>query len=851
LAASNGKYNLIPSSLLKWIQFFAAWQRRAPPIVTAPREEFAKLTSGTTEPSLPDMPQLPQPENADGAAAAAIRSARSIIDLNSALRDAAEHFPQQAWPLQEAMTWTVTRRHWGEAAELAAKCRDAFADEKDGYIVGARALRALGRHGEADALGARAVLRFAEAWPLAELAVAAQARKAWADAAIYSAQLRDRFPADPAGFMVGLHALRQLQRLAEAETLLTQANASWPDVEFVHSEGSWLAHQRGDWNEALRRARTAQALFPLSPAGYRIATFCLVQTRHFGEAERLLETAMEKLGSRNWIMAEHARLARLQAHWPEAKRRWAEYRLAAPDQAEGFVEGAIAHRAVAEFDAAEELLREAMERFPDAPAAFEQFARVAQSRPDWVEADRRWLQAHTAFPANPHIALCHAELPARGIFDGKKNWQEAFRRFDVLRQQFPNLPEGYSTLISLLCEAKRFDAAQEVAAEAALRFPDNLVITQARAQIAEELGSVEEAVERYEWICATFPNSFAGINKFAALLAKLGRAGEADAACERAMARFPNQPEVFRQYAEVAMSRHDWAAAHARWLDAEHRFPFDRVTRKRLHQARLAMAESAEDFDAVSASVTDAAPGAEGPRAAPLTELITRFESLGGSGQGCEFGLVQRALGAEPLGLLRWSQMTFPGLIDALNSDFEGVGTPEQTVLDIYTATNPNQTVRDDPEYVTTDRRFLMRAHTFVRQSQIPFDKMYAQSCRRISFLKRKLIEELTGASKIFVFKLYERTLSDEEVRAIHGALHRYGNNTLLYVRYETDAHPSGSVERMQDGLMIGYINQFSVTKTGHARTPNLPAWTSICQEAWRLHLEEAAGRDVSASEAA
>ena len=38
--------------------------------------------------------------------------------------------------------------------------------------------------------------------------------------------------------------------------------------------------------------------------------------------------------------------------------------------------------------------------------------------------------------------------------------------------------------------------------------------------------------------------------------------------------------------------------------------------------------------------------------------IVTQFESLGGTGHGCEFGLFQRHFGAEPLGLLRWADLS-------------------------------------------------------------------------------------------------------------------------------------------------------------------------------------------------
>src|SRR5690348_3255112 len=69
----------------------------------------------------------------------------------------------------------------------------------------------------------------------------------------------------------------------------------------------------------------------------------------------------------------------------------------------------------------------------------------------------------------------------------------------------------------------------------------------------------------------------------------------------------------------------------------------------------------------------------------PLNRLMLAFESLG---DNCEFGLVQRQAGAEPLGLLRFTGIFLPievrlqKLVAALEHRFEGLAAP--TSLMIY-----------------------------------------------------------------------------------------------------------------------------------------------------------------------
>ncbi len=54
-------------------------------------------------------------------------------------------------------------------------------------------------------------------------------------------------------------------------------------------------------------------------------------------------------------------------------------------------------------------------------------------------------------------------------------------------------------------------------------------------------------------------------------------------------------------------------------------------------------------------------------------ELVLQFESLG---DNCELGLVQRKLGAEPLGMFRFAGAPLGHLLCAMRSRFEGMADP-------------------------------------------------------------------------------------------------------------------------------------------------------------------------------
>ena len=204
-------------------------------------------------------------------------------------------------------------------------------------------------------------------------------------------------------------------------------------------------------------------------------------------------------------------------------------------------------------------------------------------------------------------------------------------------------------------------------------------------------------------------------------------------------------------------------------------------------------------------------------------EVVLRFESLGGTGHGCEFGLFQRAYGAEPLGLLRWSDLSCEALVAALDARFEGVGEPEHT--NIYIPPGGE-------EWWTTDRRYWMAMRSFIRVDEAPYERARAMICRRQKFLRRKLIEDLETSNKIFVYKNMMRNLTDTELAALYCASRSYGACSLLYIRYATEDAPAGVVRQVAPGLLVGSMTHFSHSPADEPLEPPYDAFLSLCRGA-------------------
>ena len=210
-----------------------------------------------------------------------------------------------------------------------------------------------------------------------------------------------------------------------------------------------------------------------------------------------------------------------------------------------------------------------------------------------------------------------------------------------------------------------------------------------------------------------------------------------------------------------------------------------------------------------------------------VRNLFMRFESLGGAGHGCEFGLAQRYYGAEPLGLLRWADLGFDQLVNALEARFEGVGDPENTVI-----FSPEH-AKD--EYWTLDKRYHMAMRTFVQVADVPYERMVKRVTARLTFLRAKLIEDLTLGYKIFVYKNMYRNLTDQELEKLQTIMHSYGSNLLLYLAYADREHPHGTVEYFGPGLFIGYMERFAFSADNNYVGPSHDLFLEVCKSAGRM----------------
>ena len=238
------------------------------------------------------------------------------------------------------------------------------------------------------------------------------------------------------------------------------------------------------------------------------------------------------------------------------------------------------------------------------------------------------------------------------------------------------------------------------------------------------------------------------------------------------------------------------------------------------------------EVDASAAPMAPVVPSSPAAADQSQRDLVLRFESIG---ENCELGFVQRHFGAEPLGVFRWAGISYGALIDALGSRLEGIGDPQQTDLLI----NPNNN-----EYYTQDRRYGMSMHTFILQGGASSNSVKNKMCRRLVYLREKLIEDFADPSKIFVFNSAS-PLTDEDLMRLRRALDAYGATPLLHVAPHPHM-PPGAVAPASERVW-----RASLGRTGYdGRVWNVEfeSWEKICALAAELCGAHAEAREPAAT---
>jgi len=208
-----------------------------------------------------------------------------------------------------------------------------------------------------------------------------------------------------------------------------------------------------------------------------------------------------------------------------------------------------------------------------------------------------------------------------------------------------------------------------------------------------------------------------------------------------------------------------------------------------------------------------------------LRDVLEGFLSLG---DNCEFGLVQRQVGAEPVDLLRFAAFFFPGqkrllkLTEGLAARFSGLGELETITCNYYEDRPPG-------EYIIRESAWGLFYHTGRNKNDIDAEKLRRQQVASLQMRVRKMLRELELGKRICVWK--SNVGSDQEaIDRLVGGIQAYGPTLLLWVQTEDARHPSGTVEYAGAGLLKGYVGRFA--PYDRAFEIDHPPWHAVCRAA-------------------
>jgi len=593
--------------------------------------------------------------------------------------------------------------------------------------------------------------------------------------------------------------LRALGLLPAAKAAIASLAAAEPDRIDVQVTAAWIAHGQRQWMEANELWSRIRRRWPGHVAGYLGGGAALLALKRFEAAEAVYRYAIRNVSAAPLLLAGFAQAAEARVDWEEAERRWVALRNLYPEESFGYLGLAAVMARNGREQPAAAVLRKAARLFPD-DAEVQSCARQAAAS---TGRERGSAASATALDEDP--------------FDPREaQWRRAATRWSNAPERNAALLPRLTSLSLQLAEEREGEMVDRLTAEFTRRHPAIAEFAILHAMVAAHRGAHELALVRWKSAQSAFGASPWVRDGLVDSLLRLGRIDDARAELSEAARRGDADVGLIRMEARIAELGGKWDEAVRLRRNATEADPENGI-----YQAELASALA--QLDQARPAATPLPKEHGGASTCPPTpagwggmeDVVRRFDSLG---DNCEFGLLQRRFGYEPLGLLRWAGTTPDQLAQLLRLRFAGVGDPEN--LAIHTS--------DTGEYWVGDKRHGMFMHSFTHTHEVDYDRFHTQQARRSRFLRDKLIEDIETADKPFVYKC--KTITVEQAVELADALHTIGPARLLVMAPEDATYADGSVEQISDALIIGYAR----FEQPHNNV-TIPRWNSMCREALRL----------------
>ncbi len=323
-------------------------------------------------------------------------------------------------------------------------------------------------------------------------------------------------------------------RMEEASALLAQGRGLFPDdVDLLLDQAS-LAEAVNDPDDAVELLETAIDRDPAMQAAYLRAGILYRKIGRPREAETILLEGMCRFPSGAELYAEYAAIAVDRQDWRRAARR---YRLAC-------------------------------ERFPSQGWPHVQLATALRRAGSIAEAEAVLLAGQRVATDDPALFGDHAELASE-----RRDWTEGLRRFEIVRDRFPDTWWAYKRIADMLRAMGRNDEAETVLLAGQRMAPGEPALFGDHAELASERRDWAESLRRFEIVRDRFPGTPWSYKRIADTLRAMDRPDEAEAVLLEGQRQAPGEPALFGDHADLAFERFDWAESLRRFEIVRDRFP--------------------------------------------------------------------------------------------------------------------------------------------------------------------------------------------------------------------------------------------------------------------------------------
>ncbi|HEX2941396.1 MAG TPA: hypothetical protein VHO91_10135 [Rhodopila sp.] len=127
---------------------------------------------------------------------------------------------------------------------------------------------------------------------------------------------------------------------------------------------------------------------------------------------------------------------------------------------------------------------------------------------------------------------------------------------------------------------------------------------------------------------------------------------------------------------------------------------------------------------------------------------------------------------------------------------------------------------------------YSLHFHSGVREGEIAPDEIPRRKSRRLTFLRRKLLDDLRSGEKIWVWKS-RPTTHLAQLEPLLETLRSLGPNRLLWVVEAEGAHLPGTAERLDIDLVKGWVEPVEADEV--ESDTRLVSWLRVCEATYAM----------------